>query len=438
MEPEPAPPAPVATVKTVKKALGSYIRFINAHPEALKAYFADDDPGLKAARLALKRLRGAWQSLSPQTPVQELSVALHSMKAELHGQLNFQALQCQPAAIPELSSAAAAELSALWSEYLRVCRALRMDTQVAATQAILSAVPAGQDLTQLPGFTPIDQMQHAMEAPARQAEAEARRAAAQAARIDAAQDEMIRRFESGELSDDQLPTEAIFTACPTDLKDLIKSWAVAHPQLGFHCLTRLVTAAQNDSWAWFEAADILTERPVIQAIVDCVAACAELPLDEGPDALGGYSVWDLNNLAMTGLGLLLNGTGPEGARWSESTGGMTAKHVMMQTGVLEMAAANLRQVDRPQLHHTAAHLIASICFGASERCCHCLPFSYLIERTSPPPLQAMMVGKGTAIRLLPWRGENTLSLWVCWKGSLSPCRAILEAVALAAHRILGC
>ena len=435
----------LTTVKTTKKALGACIKFINAHPEALAAHFADDEPGLKAARQALKQLRGAWQPLNAQTPVQQLCVALQSMKAELHGRLNFQ----EGAPSPEDP----AQLQALWSEYLRLCRALRLDTQAATTAAAFSALPAGQDLTQLPGFTSVDQMVKNMQAPAKQAEAEKRRAEAQQARIDAAQDELLRKVDSGELSEDfEFPTDAAISSTgPVALAGMIKSWAVVHPQVGFYCLRRLVVAAQGGSWAWFEAARILSERAVLQAIVDCVAACAELPPDEiaaesgneagttythgarkklpvyetpkkgaaqrgklkagqefavletqepaggnaqqrwlriesasvsgwirddrddcvMPYALGnqGYSLSQLQFLAGSGLAILLSGTCMEGARWSESAGGMAAKHTMMQVGALELAVAGLLgQVDHQpsELHLTSANLIAAICFGACE------------------------------------------------------------------------
>jgi hypothetical protein len=83
----------------------------------------------------------------------------------------------------------------------------------------------------------------------------------------------------------------------------------------------------------------------------------------------GVNPSDYKLLAATALSLLLSGSGEEGARFSESAAGMTAKHVMMQEGALEMAAANLRhpEAELLVLQQTSANLASAICFGARPR-----------------------------------------------------------------------
>jgi hypothetical protein len=296
-EPEPDEAVQLATVKTVKKALGNYIKFINAHPEVLVAHYADNAPGLKEARQALKQLRTAWQPLNPQTQPPQLGVALIRINAELHCKLNFQCLAVDGTAAPEL----VVELGALWSEYTWGCRALRLDTTVGATLAGVNSLPPGQGLAQLSGM-------------AEEVDAKARREEAQATRIDDAREELLRQYDSGELSEDQLQDDAvaISTAGPAAVGDMIRRWALVEPYLGFLSLQRLMAAAQSGAWAWVEAASVLTGPLVIQAIVDCVAACAE---DSPKEATQGYSLSSLRFYAMAGFGLLLSGVGLEGARY---------------------------------------------------------------------------------------------------------------------------
>ena len=256
-EAQPAAPPPAATaaatapptVKGVKKALGDYIRFVNANPDVLAKHFAEDKAGHLDARAALKELRGAWQPLKQQTPAPKLYVALEEIKTKLHSRLNFQWTD-QPAA-----HSVTGELDVLWSQYANACRSLRMQTQIESTQAVLNH----PDFDVAQHIVPIDQMCKEAAGPAVQAVSEARRAEAQAARIDAAQEEMLNAFDEGELSEEQLPSgAAISTANPAELGAMIKSWAVVHTQIGFWCLQRLCGAATAVS---FSTAGALQREP---------------------------------------------------------------------------------------------------------------------------------------------------------------------------------
>eukprot|EP01052_Picozoa_sp_SAG31_P024124 SAG31_NODE_2032_length_6625_cov_3.010113_2_plen_391_part_00 len=304
------------TVKEVKKALGDLIKHINANPAALADCFGQ---GKGATRQALKQLRLAWKPLTGSTPAHNLCAALHRMQ-EMHSQLD---LQCpgEPQAVGQVAT----ELVELWSWYLNAFRGLRVNTA------------------------------------ANNSESEAHRRA-QAARIDGLIDQMESAFEAGQLNDDQLPSNSAIAAADAQvISHMLKSWAVVHTQIGFLLLERLKQAAVHGVWAWFEAASILTDRLVVRAIVDSVAACELYP----PAASDGYDATSYRLLATTILGLLLHGMDADGVRFSESAEGMAAKHVMMQEGALELAAYNLQQLTNTELHVATLTLTASICFGAS-------------------------------------------------------------------------
>ena len=133
-----APATP--TVKQVKRAFAAYIKYLNAHPDALSGCFKDEagalDRAHEAARVAIRELRAAWQPLKPSTSAPELHIALTEMKTDIHPKFGFQSRWKGDDAIDET------EACQLWSEYLRLHRALNLSASADVFQQGMPDVSA--------------------------------------------------------------------------------------------------------------------------------------------------------------------------------------------------------------------------------------------------------------------------------------------------------
>ena len=351
-----APATP--TVKQVKRAFASYIKYLNAHPDALSGCFKDeagalDDRAHEAARVAIRELRAAWQPLKPSTSAPELHIALTEMKTDIHPKFGFQSKWKGDDAIDET------EACQLWSEYLRLHRALNLSAGAEVFQQGMA------DGSALEHIRPIEEARADAARSSAQREragayevAAARRAEEQAARISAA---------CAEAPDEAEPTDVrIHAANPIsgDFGSIIKAWAVRSDSVAHCCFSRIAVLAKGPGW--FAAVKALTETDgLIQAMADSLVAHR----DHNTQLLG-----------VTALSILTCGVGSEGSSWSESEGGMQAKQQVMEAGGLEIAAANLLQTQpdregRPaeaallvrQVHQTSANLIGTVCFGHDGR-----------------------------------------------------------------------